>query len=247
MNKLTRWIALTVVAAVAVLAAGWVLLVTPKRSEAADLRQQASTQSASNEQLRIQLSMLKAQAKELPKEQAKLAAVAAKLPDNPAQPELLRALAAAADGAGVALVSVSPAALTPVVAATPAAPSADATAGPAVAAKVAAASTLMAMPLTLVVAGDYFQVEQFVAAIENLPRAMRITNLALAAGAAAGAAPATAGTPVSLDDGKHLLTTITGTVFVAAGSIPTVVSAAPPAAAMPAVTAPKAPVAAPAN
>lgn len=247
MNKLTRWIALTVVAAVAVLAAGWVLLVTPKRSEAADLRQQASTQSASNDQLRTQLSMLKAQAKELPKEQAKLAAVAAKLPDNPAQPELLRALAAAADGAGVALVSVSPAALTPVVAVAPAAPSADATAGPAVAGKVAAASTLMAMPLTLVVAGDYFQVEQFVAAIEDLPRAMRITNLALAPGADPAKASATAGTPVSLDDGKHLLTTITGTVFVGAGTTPTVVSAAPPAAAMPAVTAPKAPVAAPAN
>jgi len=247
MNKLRSYIALTVVAAVAVLAAGWVLLVSPKKAEAADLRQQAAGQSATNDQLRNQLSVLKAQAKDLPKEQAKLALVAAKLPDSAAQPELLRALVAAADGAGVRLVSVSPAGVTPVVATTTAAAPTGDSAAPVVAAKGPSPGTLLAMPLTLSVSGDYFQVERFVAAIEELPRAMRITNLALAPGADPVQASATVGAPVSPDNGKHLITTITGTVFVSSGTTPTVVSVTPPVAGAAPATPSAAPAAAPAN
>ena len=58
----------------------------------ADLRTQADQQNSQNSTLNAQISMLKAQAKDLPKQQAKLAAVAAKIPDNPALPALIRAL-----------------------------------------------------------------------------------------------------------------------------------------------------------
>lgn len=245
MDKLKQWVALTVVGIVAVLAAGWFLLVAPRHAEAAGLRQQASEQEGSNSQLRTALAVLKAQAKDLPKEQAKLALVAAKLPDNPAEPELLRALAAAADTAGVELVSIAPGALapaTPVVAPAVASKAADAaTPSPAAAtpasvtppaAAASSAGTLMAMPVTISVAGGYYEVEQYLAALEDLTRAFRVTALAVTPGANPVAPPATGSSaaPASLEDGKHLITNITGTVYVAAASSPVTPVVAPVAA-----------------
>jgi Tfp pilus assembly protein PilO len=245
MNKLKQWIAFTVVGVVAVLAAGWFLLVAPRHAEAAGLRQQTAEQEGANGQLRTALAVLKAQATDLPKEQAKLALVAAKLPDNPAEPELLRALAAAADTAGVELVSIAPGALTPV---TPvAAPTTPAVASktpaaaapgtvavpPAPAAAASSAGTLMAMPVTISVAGGYYEVEQYLTALEDLTRAFRVTSLAVTPGANPVAPVATGGgtpAPMSIEDGKHLITNITGMVYVAAANSPLTPVVAPVAA-----------------
>ncbi len=234
MDKLKAWIALTAVGVLAVLAAGWFLLVSPKRSEAADLRQQASDQKQTNDESRNQLALLRSRAAQLPAEQAKLAAVAAKIPETPAQPELLRALVVAADGAGVELVSVTPGAVAPVAAAVTAppatppattAPETTAGATPAPSAAVSGAGTLLAMPLTIVVAGGFFEVEQYLTALEDLPRALLVTGLTVAPGASPAQAPGS--TPTSVDDGRNLLTTITGSVFVAAGASPAAPVVAP--------------------
>jgi len=245
MNKLKQWVAFTVVGVVAVLAAGWFLLVAPRHAEAAGLRQQTAEQEGANGQLRTALAVLKAQAKDLPKEQAKLALVAAKLPDNPAEPELLRALASAADTAGVELVSIAPGALTPVTpAAAPTAPAVasktpDAAAPGSVAVPPAApaaaassAGTLMAMPVTISVAGGYYEAEQYLAALEDLTRAFRVTTLAITPGANPVAPPATGSSaaPASIEDGKHLIANITGTVYVAVASSPLTPVVAPVAA-----------------
>ena len=245
MNKLKQWVAFTVVGVVAVLAAGWFLLVAPRHTEAAGLRQQTAEQEGANVQLRTALAVLKAQATDLPKEQAKLALVAAKLPDNPAEPELLRALAAAADTAGVELVSIAPGALTPVTpvgaptapavaSKTPdaAAPGSVAVPPAAPAAAASSAGTLMAMPVTISVAGGYYEVEQYLAALEDLTRAFRVTSLAVTPGANPVAPVATGATPAttSIEDGKHLITNITGTVYVAAASSPLTPVVAPVAA-----------------
>ena len=188
MDKLKQWVALAVVACLGILAAGWFLLVSPKKAEAADLQAQTASQDAANAQLRTQLEVLKAQAKDLPKKQADLARVAAKIPGDPALPSLIRALTAAGTSAGVQLVSVTPG--TPAAFAAPAAvagavpPPADPAApadaaAPATAAVPAAgpAGTLAQIPLTLNVVGGYFEVAQFMANLENLPRALRVTNL----------------------------------------------------------------------
>jgi type IV pilus assembly protein PilO len=209
MDKLKQYVVFAVLGSLVVLAAGWFLLVSPKRSQAADLRTQAATAVTANSQLENQLQVLKAQAKDLPKQQAKLAAVAAKIPDNPALPALIRALTTAGTSAGVELVSVTPG--TPVaVAAAAAAPAAAAPAAPA--AGVSTAGQLAAIPLTLSIAGGYFQVEQFVANLENLPRSMRLTTLTVAP----GANPVKPVKTGSVDDGRSLLTTVTGQVFMAA-------------------------------
>ena len=241
MDKLKQWVALTLVGVLAVLAAGWFLLVSPKRVEAASLRQQATAQQSANGVLRNQLAVLKAQAENLPQEQAKLAVVAAKLPDNPAQPELLRSLAAAAVTAGVELVSVAPGALVPVagVPAVVVAPAAteDPSAAPKAAVTAVAASTaglLFAMPVTLSVAGGYNEVQQFLISLEELSRALRVTGLTVTPGTNPVAAVTPGAAAPSLEDGRHLLTNITGTVYVAAGAGPVMPVVVPASAVTPA-------------
>lgn len=223
MDKIKQWVALTLVGALAVLAVGWLLVVSPTRAKAAELRGQADAQQSTNRQLETQLAVLKAQAKDLPKEQAKLAAVATKIPDNAGQPALLRALAAAADAAGVEFVSVAPGALAPFAPATAtdaaaADPTAtDATAGTAAAA--GSAGTLLGMSLTIKIAGGYYETEEFVALLEELPRALRISGLTITPGANPVAAAGAAG--AGTEDGRSLVTDITGTVFVASGATST--------------------------
>ncbi len=138
MDKLKQWVALTVVGCLAVLAAGWFLLVSPKRTEAEELRTADGVAgAAATRPCARSWRCCKAQAKDLPKQQAKLAAVAAKIPENPALPALIRALDGASADAGVELVSIAPGAPAPVVAAdaagAPAAPAAPAAPGAAAA------------------------------------------------------------------------------------------------------------------
>ena len=223
MDKLKQWVALTVVGCLGIMAVGWFLLVSPKRTEAAEVREQAVSQEATNAGLRTKLDVLKAQAKDLPKKQADLARVAAKIPDNPGLPSLIRALTAASTTAGVELVSVVPkppvagagaaaGAAAPVAAApAAAAPAAAAPAAGAPAPAPASAGSLASIPLDINVVGGYFEVAQFVAALENLPRALRVTNLKIAP----GVSPTVKDKP-STADGRSLTTTITGSVYMAA-------------------------------
>lgn len=242
MDKIKQWVALSVLASLGLLAGGWFLVVSPKRGEAADLQAQVATQVATNQTLAVELDVLKAKAQDLPKKQADLAKVAAKIPTNPALPALIRALTAASTTAGVELVSVTPSApvadtaAAPVAAPTPeaSAPSADpaAPAEPAAApvaapAPPSAAGTLALIPLTINVVGDFYEVEQFIANMEQLPRAVRVTHVSVAPGVSVTAG-ASGGSSAS--DGSSLTTTITGSVFMATGAAPATAVAAPTAA-----------------
>ena len=217
MDKLKQWIALTVVGCLGIMAAGWFLLISPKKTEAAEVRDLAASQEATNAGLRTQLQVLQAQAKDLPKKQAELARVAAKIPDNPGLPALIRALTAASTSAGVEFVSVTPGVPTAVAAAAPVAaagvPAPPVAAAPAGAAGAAsAAGSLAAIPVSINVVGGYFEVSQFLANLENLPRALRVTNLALAP----GASPSDKDAVKTAADGSSLTSTITGSVYMAA-------------------------------
>lgn len=233
MDKLKQWVALTVVGVLVILAAGWFLLVSPKRGEAAEVRLQADQKASENSTLSNKITMLKAQAKELPKQQARLAAVAAKIPDNPALPALIRALTAAADDAGVELASLAPSTPTAVAAApasaavvaapgTAAAPSTTPAGASATGASSVAgtAGTLQAITLQINVVGGYFQIEQFFDKVENLSRAMKVGSLTLAPGSNP-VRPAAQGTTTS-DPGRVLAANITGTVYMATGRTTTV-------------------------
>ena len=235
MDKLKQWIAFTVLGVVVVLAAGWFLLVSPKRGEAADISLQASEKQSSNQLMQTKLALLKSQAKGLPAQQAKLAVVAAKIPNNPALPALIRALDAAAASADVELVSLAPSAPAPLSAlpaAAPVAAAAPAAGAPAVTPVAAPAPALQQIALTLNVTGGYFQVEQFLDRLENLQRAFKVNGFTLAPGANPLKVSPVAS---STQSGKTLTVAITGQVFlvpVAVAATPTVPVA--PAAAVPA-------------
>jgi type IV pilus assembly protein PilO len=254
MDKMKQYVVFAVLGCLLVLAAGWFLLVSPKRSEAADLNSQAAAQITQNLQLQNALSMLKSQAQGLPKQQARLAAVAAKIPDNPALPALVRALTTASAAAGIELFSVTPGTPSPVSGA--AASTAAPVAGAKAAAPRASAGQLSSISLNLTISGDYFSVEEFLANLEKLPRAMRVTTVTLApgsnplkpaAGAAAASTSGTAAAPAS--DGKTLTATVTGLVYMAnnrPAATPVVVPGKPTApVAGPAAAAASAPSAAP--
>lgn len=242
MDQLKKWVALTVVGCLAIMAAGWFLLISPKRSEAAELRTQAASQVSANRTLETELQVLKAQAAELPKEQAKLAAVAAKIPDNPALPGLVRALLEASASSGVELVSIAPGQpvlVAPAVQAAPVAPAAG-QAAPAPGAAAPAtpgapvpspAGQLANIPVAINVVGDYFEVQQFMDALEQLPRALRVNNLSIAPGASPTASK---GGEVSTTDGRSLATTVSGFIFMAANRPPATAAAVPGAEGAPA-------------
>ena len=242
MEKLQQWVALTVAGSLALLAAGWFLVISPKKDEATELRTQAAAQVSANAMLETQLQVLRAQAKDLPSKQAELAQVAAKIPDNPSLPALIRALTAASTSAGIDFVSVTPGAPAAVVVAAPAVPQVPgsatsqttpttptAPAGPAAAGVGAAgpAGSLATIPVALNVVGDYFDIAQFVSEVENLPRALRIMDLTLAPGVSPTAAKDSKATP---EDGRSLTTTINGTVFMAVNRPVATAVVAPPAA-----------------
>jgi len=220
MNKTRQWSMLTAVACLAILAAGFFLVVKPQRSHASSLRSQAQSVQSSNQQLQSQVSQLRQQQKDLPAQQKLLSQIATKVPDNPALPALIRQLSAAADGAGVDLVSLAPAVPTMAttapagtVAATTATTS---TASSATTAHSAAASPLAVIALAVQVKGTYFNLEQFFSAVEGLNRAMLVTGFSLSGQAANGAAPAAAGTSGSgakVDPPGTLTAQITAQVF----------------------------------
>jgi Tfp pilus assembly protein PilO len=225
MDKLKQWVALTVAASLAVLAAGWFLLISPKRDEAADLRAQAQEKVEDNASLKSQLEVLKAQAADLPKKQAELAEVAGKIPDNPALPGLIRQLMEAAAAADVDLVSITPGEPVLREPAAPAQPAEDAAAqvdGDAAADAPTApgsapggpAGTLAEIPLGVNVVGDYYGVQTFLSRAETLTRAFRVSDLQIVPGQSPTAGQ-TADT-TAVERGKSLSATVNGFVFMAA-------------------------------
>ena len=242
MTATRKWTALAVLLIAAVFAASWFLLISPKRSEAADLRAQRVEQDATNERLVQQLEVLKAQAQDLPKQEAFLAQIRRQLPDNPALPALIRDLSAAARKAGVDLTTLAPeapvAVTSPVVTAPTAAPSPNpsatggttGTAGTTGATGTAAtpaapASLLYAVPLTVKAQGSYFEMEQFINKLEGLKRSFLVSGFTLK-----GADATAEGTEAGLE------LDIEGRVFLAPESLPATVTAPGVVAPAPAAT-----------
>jgi Tfp pilus assembly protein PilO len=202
MNKMRNLAAATAVAALAILALAWFVLIAPQRSHAADLKVQASTARQSSSSLQAQLAQLKAQAKLLPKQRGILDAIDKQLPSNPALPALVRSLTRAADDSGVTLVSIAPGVPT-VVAAQP-------VAGAAGTARVnTGSSQLASIALALTVEGTYFELEQFQQTLESLTRSYKATTLTFAPGSRSAASKAATNGYTG-----QLTANITGQVFM---------------------------------
>lgn len=181
MTKLRQLWLLTALASVVALAGGYFLLVSPKNSKAAALREETVTQEQLNDKLRSQIQMLNRQKKDLPRQQAELQRFAAKIPNNPALPALIRSLSDAADNAGVELLAMAPGLPTPVVSTGAAGTTAATAAGTTPATSATAARLpLASIPINLKVSGTYSEVSQFFSEVERLPRAFLVNGFAIA-------------------------------------------------------------------
>lgn len=176
MTQTRKWTVWTVVLAVAIAAAGWFLLISPKRAEADSLNTQAAAVEADNATLEAQIATLKLQQKQLPKWQAQLAELRTQLPATPALPSLIRTLSAEADKSGVKLIALSPATPVTMVPAE-AADTADVVETPTTGLTPA---MLAAQDLTLQVTGGYFEIQQFVNRLERMDRVLLVLGLNVA-------------------------------------------------------------------
>lgn len=223
MDKMKQWVALTVVGVIAVLAGGYMFLVSPKKSEAAELQSQAAQAESKNSQLQVRLEQLKAKNKQMPQFQAKLAKLSTQIPNNPALPALIRALTTAADNANVELVTMSPTAPAPYQAPVgagaghPTAAGAGAAVGGGGAAAPSAGS-LQVITLSLSVAGGYFETENFFNQLEGLTRALKVTGFQMAPGANPMKPTAIGGG--AQEDGRTLATSITVSAFMSPSVAP---------------------------
>jgi Tfp pilus assembly protein PilO len=187
MTRIQQWLAGTVIAVLAIVAAGWFVAIAPQKHKASSLTSQASQQEQSNDGLRNRLTALTAQMSAVPAEEASVAAIAAKIPADPELPSYVRALSTIASQTGVELVSIAPGVPTAVVAAaatvapTPAA-SASASASAAPVAAAPAPASLQAISIGVDVQGGYFQIQQFTAALQRLARSTVVTSLSIAPG-----------------------------------------------------------------
>lgn len=207
MTKLRQLWLLTALASLAVLASGYFLAVSPQKSEAAKLQAETETQLAANRRLQSEIDMLNKQKKDLPKQQAKLAEFASLIPSNPSLPSLVRALTDAADAANVELTSISP--VLPEFAegvnTQTGAKSKSRIAGP-------NGTVLADISVTLKVVGHYSNVSMFFDEIEELKRALLVSDFTIKAAESERGAAEADEAAVDLDDleaeiGAHVLMT----------------------------------------
>jgi type IV pilus assembly protein PilO len=187
MTVTRKWSFLALLLVVAIFAAGWFLLISPKRGEAADLRSQTASQEEANSRLEQKIQVLMAQQEDLPRKRAQLAVIRTRIPDNPALPTLVRELTAASQKVGASIVTLAPA--LPVAAAPAAQAPVASTDGTTGTAPAPAAASLYQVPLTVEVAGSYFELEQFVNKLEGLKRAFLVTGFTLGAAEGEEAVP----------------------------------------------------------
>ena len=213
MTKMRQWTILTVVAVIVVFAAGWFLLVKPQKAKATNLRSQAATQQQANQVLLSQIARLQAEEKSLPQQQAALRKFTSQVPDNAAEPTIIRQLSAAATGSGVDLVSMTPGVASPVVSATTAA-----AAGSTSLTAPASTGQLVQLPISIGITGTFPNVEMFFQSLEKLPRALLVSGWSMcpvapgAAGAAAGGSTATCTAPTIPADKSLPIGTLGGTL-----------------------------------
>ena len=226
MEKMRQWSILTAVAVVAVMAAGWFLLVSPQRSHVSSLHSQAVTQTQANQSLQSQVTQLEQQKQGQPAEQQKEAVIDAKVPDNPALPTLIRQLSASAVSAGVSLTSIAPGA-----------PAVDAlsttgtttTTTPTAGAPAAPSSTLAKIPVSVTVTGAYANVQRFFHSIETLTRAMTVDGWTLATGtngsSSSGTTASGSGSGSTTPSVNGLTATLSASVYMAVPASATTQSA----------------------
>jgi Tfp pilus assembly protein PilO len=195
-SKTARWSTGTALLCVVLLAAAWFLVVAPRRADAEAVQAQVVDQQNQNDQLRITVEQLKAEFVQLPATRAKLAEIRQQLPPAQDTPGLLRTVESLATAAGVKLISFAPGTPQPLGAK-----------GTAVAAGQSSSAVLTAVPLTITVDGQYFQVVAFLRQLQTgVPRAFLVNGLQISKpdGTTAGTSDSTSGGTSSTTGGVEV-------------------------------------------
>lgn len=177
------------VACLAVLVAGWFLLVAPVNSDISKTKAATAAQLSTNDGLQLTLASMRSIAKKLPQEKAELAALNQRIPDQTQLPDLLRAIQKAATRTGVTMSTLTPTQPTALV----------------------GAPGVSAIGINLSVSGGFAEVEQFDSALETLQRTFLVSAFSLAGG---GAASSAAGATASASSGTSITAGFTGQVLV---------------------------------
>jgi type IV pilus assembly protein PilO len=179
----------TAVIVLLTLLAGWFLLVSPKKASAADLRTQTASQESQNLTLAAQVATLKEQKAGLPLQEAKLATIRQRIPDNPALPPLLRSLSALAKASNVTIASLAPA---------PPGPNTSPVVNPSGTPATGVVPQLQTISLTINFSGSYANVELFLNKLESLKRSFLVTGLQMTGATGAGATGGTSSPTIAV-------------------------------------------------
>lgn len=170
----TRWTVGAVVVALAVMALGWLLLISPLRDAEAEAREQIESEQARIDQLEIQLAGLRADYERLPELKAELEDLRVQLPTGVLIEDLTRQLDAIADDNDVFVLGITPSTPYAVVAPTAPAPAqaetadsgtseeGEATPAPAEPEQVQLPSGFYAVPVQVALLGSYADTISFV-------------------------------------------------------------------------------------
>jgi Tfp pilus assembly protein PilO len=211
-NRTSRWSIGAAVLCVALLVASWFLLISPRRADAGTVRAQVVSTDSKATTLQMQIAQLKVEFADLPKQKAQLKAIKAQLPPKGDVPALVRQLQKLAADAGVSLDSVAPG--SPAVLTAPGATAAG-TAGP---------GTVVSIPMTIDITGDYFEDSLFVKNLQTkIKRSFLISSINVAA-AATDNAVITSASPTNPTGAAP---TSPGTAPTSPGTAPTSPGAAP--------------------
>jgi Tfp pilus assembly protein PilO len=142
------------------------LVVLPKAHEVSRARQDLISAEQQRSALQAQLQALEEAKQQAPQTEKQIHRIQEKIPATADLPGLFRTLQDAADGAAVDFFSFSPGT-----------PLADPT------------GTYSTLPSSIQVTGSYLSLEQFLGALETLPRAAKVTSIAITPGGS-GSGPA---------------------------------------------------------
>ena len=174
-TKLLGALALVLLAGV-----GWLPLLSPQTSALAEVHTQIETTRNQNDALRQQVIVLQRQQGQLQDIQATAEALAANFPPTADQPELFRAVTAAAKAAGIPAKRITTLIPTPPVVGS--GDPADAVKLP----QAAKTADLAVQNVSLTVEGSYAEMRKLIKNLERMPRAYLITSLTLSAGTTPG-------------------------------------------------------------
>ncbi|MCA1830086.1 MAG: type 4a pilus biogenesis protein PilO [Actinomycetota bacterium] len=157
MNKVPRQMLVAIIAAIFVAVVFFMFFLKPKMAEIADTKDKVAAAKADEADLQSQIQKLQDIRQQEPELRARLNAVAGALPSEPDLPDFIRQVQASATQAGVDLQSIAPSPPT----------------------KIANATGVQQVNVTIVVASDFYPLEDFLARIENMRRVVEVGSISV--------------------------------------------------------------------